>query len=130
MLEDLTLAWELRDGDGWTLDSMEGLDNGKKLEQVMKANHFLKFARNALIAHFKIWVNDLLSLLLFSEQQTSHVVAKYLPPPHAAAEKEEAPIRKCFSQMHHRTIDLTNFEALVKENCRKKDTIIATPNVN
>jgi hypothetical protein len=85
-------GWRRLDAFKGFCDSMEGLDDGKKLEQVMKANPFLKFARNALIAHFKIWVNDLLSLLLFSEQQTSHVVAKYLHPPHAAAEEQEAPI--------------------------------------
>jgi hypothetical protein len=109
---------------------MEGLDDGKKLEQVMKANHFLEFARNALISHFKIWVNDLLFLSLFSEQQTSHVVAKYLHPSHAAAEQEEAPVREYSSPMHQRTIDLTKFEAFLMENCTKRETIMATPHVN
>jgi hypothetical protein len=78
MLENLTLAWENEgrrrlDAFKGFRDSMEGLEDRKKLEQVMKANHFLEFGRNALIAGFKIWVNNLLFLSLFSEQQTSQV---------------------------------------------------------
>ena len=94
MLEDLTMAWE---NEGWKRSdafagfrqSMEQFDEQRKLEQVMKANHFLEFARNALITHFQIWVNDLLFLSLYSEQKTARVVAKYLDGPAQPQEEEQ-----------------------------------------
>ena len=89
MLEELTNAWE---NEGWKQldafkdfrESMGELSDQQKLEQTMKANHFLEFARNALVTHFKIWVNDLLFLSLYSEQTTAHIVAKYLHDPNAS----------------------------------------------
>jgi hypothetical protein len=123
MLEDLTNAWE---NEGWKqLGSFKGFrqsmvqfDNKTKLEQVMKANHFLEFARNALITHFQIWVNDLLFFLLYSEPKAAHVVAKststngtrrcqkYLHDGPIVPTQDKA-IQEYKSNIHERAINLT-----------------------
>mgnify|MGYP002812481187 CR=1 FL=1 len=143
MLEDLTNAWE---NEGWKrLDAFEDfrqsmvqLSEQQKLEQTMKANHFLEFARNALVTHFKIWVNDLLFLSLYSEQRTAHIVAKYLYDPSASAlcDPNDSPINtpqvqleEYDSPMHKRTINLPRFKAFLEENCVRREQIRANIHV-
>ena len=108
---------------------MAQFNDKTKLEQVMKANHFLEFAKNALITHFQIWVNDLLFLSLYSEQKTARVVAKYLHGPLQPQAAEAPATEEYESTIHGRTIHLTKFEAFLKENCVKRDVIKTTSHV-
>jgi hypothetical protein len=135
MHQQLSAAYDL---EGWkTMDafqafreSIEGMDDKTKIKQTLKCNLFLMLAHRALIKHFKIWVNDLLFLAIFSEAPTGRIVAKYLSPNNTEATAAAIPPNEMYqSTVHNREIDLMKFQTFIIKHCKIRDQLRAGAHV-
>jgi hypothetical protein len=121
MHEDLCAAYDM---EGWKLlpvfagfrESIAVLDADERLEQEKKVNLFFMMATTQLKKHFKVWINELLFLALFSEPATATEVARFLLYPDKTNNMPREN-NNFESEMHGRIIDLSKFKEFLYTEC-------------